>query len=82
MNVKQKVVLVVIAVLVVGMLFYPPFYQDLRGAEGRGITIAHYGPLFGELSGRLDFWWLLAQWITVGIVGAIAYVACWKNCSQ
>ena len=74
MNTRQKGVLVVVAILIVGMLLYPPFYQDVRTGSGAGTTLSHYGSLFGDLMGRLDFWWLLAQWLAVGIVGAIVYV--------
>jgi len=76
MNTKQRVILIAVAVVIVAMLLYPPFYgvhhpraEEIGGASYLGVI---YDWLFTG-SGRVETTLLFAQWIAVGIVGAIAF---------
>lgn len=74
MNEKQKKVLITIAVVVLAMLIYPPYIQQIGGASSTA-TISGYAFIF-----ELPFWatihvsTLLIQWVGVLIVGGIAFL--------
>ena len=72
MNAKQRRVLIAVATVVVGMLLYPPHYYPRDSVRG-WVTHA-YDWLLGGGQGRVEVELLFAQWIAVGIVGAIAYL--------
>ena len=70
MNDKQKTLLQVIAVIVVGMLLYPPF--NIIGQNGIRVS-AGYNWLFAPDRAVVDVGMLLAQWAGVLVVGALIY---------
>lgn len=70
MNERQKKVLIVVAVIVFGLLLYPPRQNSLGG-------YAHttYGLIWdASLLSTVDAGLLITQWIGVLIVGGIAYL--------
>ena len=73
MNEKQKIVLIIVAVIVLAMLLYPPFHIIVSegGVLGRG-----YGWIFNPPHHRavVNTGLLLTQWIGMLIVGIIAYL--------
>jgi hypothetical protein len=74
MNAKQRRILISAAAVVVAMLIYPPFNVAGRvgGESFRGL---HYGWIFDSPGGGyVDVGLLFAQWVAVGLVGAIAFV--------
>jgi len=79
MNVKQRRILIAIAVLIAGMMLYPPFYYPREGASnGVGTPVRHgYDWLInGSEFGRVEVDLLLTQFLVVGVIGLIAYVLC------
>jgi len=72
MNEKQKIVLVIVAVVVLAMLLYPPFHivRDI-GVGGWGYSWIFNPPHFRA---TVNTGLLLTQWIGVLIVGIIAYL--------
>jgi hypothetical protein len=83
MNEKQKIVLVIVAVTVLAMLIFPPFYAKFPGGEvfnvGYGL-IVDPPPALGESRPETSEWahvnigLLITQWVGVLIAGAIAYI--------
>ena len=82
MNKKQKTVLIVVAVVVIAMLIFPPFQGKLpTGAvQSFGYSLIFDAPTLEfyrggrvELTGTVDIALLLTQWLGVLIVGAIAF---------
>lgn len=69
MNIRQRRVLIAVAIAILAMLLYPPFYLAVN-------RVSTYDWLFGFSQGRVNVELLFAQWIAVGIVGAIAYFLC------
>ena len=71
MNKNQKILLIVVAIVLVAMLLYPPF-EYKRFSGGIGIT---YTFLFTEFSGRrtVDIPLLLVQMLVVAIVSGIGW---------
>jgi hypothetical protein len=68
MNQNQKVVLIAVAVIVAGMLLYPPFEWVEGGSRG-------FYPIYdAPLSSSIDVAQLVVQWIGVLIVGMIAWI--------
>ena len=79
MNAKQRRVLIVVAICVVGMMLYPPFYFPAQPemSNGPAVPLTHdYHWLFGWDGGRVDVPLLLVQFLALGVVGAIAFVLC------
>lgn len=71
MNEKQKIILITVAAIVLGMLLYPPFQR--KGSEGR-VFGAGYSWLFNPPGyATVDVATLVTQWLGVLIVGGIAY---------
>jgi hypothetical protein len=71
MNEKQKNVLIVVGVVILGMLLYAPYHY--KGAEGV-VVGAGYKWIFSDTDrAMIDVGVLLTQWIGVLIIGAIAY---------
>lgn len=78
-NAWQRRVLIIVAVAITAMMSYPPYYfaRDPETSVSRGTPASHaYGWLFGGHFGRVDVELLLAQFLAVGVVGAIAFVLC------
>jgi len=86
-NNKQKVVLVAVIVLVVGMLLHPPFhYRYSNGrVENLGYAWLFDPPIVGDritniftqtptYTGTVDIVLLLVQWLGVLVVGAAAFL--------
>jgi hypothetical protein len=74
MNARQRCILIAAAVVVALMLLMPPFNVDVDMFGSRPILRLAYHMIFnGPQGGTVDVMLLLAQWIAVGIVGAIAY---------
>jgi hypothetical protein len=77
-NVKQRRILIAVAAVVVVMMLYPPFNITISPGylEAGGSTYASYYYFLGSPpgNGRVDVALLLAQWIAVGIVAAIAFL--------
>jgi len=73
-NEKQKKVLITIAVVVMAMLIYPPYIEQLGGATSTATT-SGYAFIF-ELPFRATIHapTLLIQWVGVLIVGGIAFL--------
>jgi len=71
MNKVQKNVLVVVAIIVFGMLLFPPFQSIWSEGRvyGRGYNFIFNPPL----NATVDVGTLLVQWIGVLIVGGIAF---------
>ena len=77
MNTKQRVILIAVAVVIVAMLLYPPFYgvHNQRAEElGGGSYLGLYYSWLFDGTGRVETSLLFAQWIAVGVIGAIAFV--------
>ena len=72
MNDRQKSVLIVAAIVVLGMLLYPPFH--IIWTEGRVIGSGYRWIFNPPEYATVDTGLLLTQWIAVLIVGAIAYL--------
>lgn len=70
MNTRQRRILIAVAVMIVGMMLYPPFYYP-RPRVSHG-----YDWLLGHGEGRIEVELLLVQFLVVGVIGAIAYVLC------
>jgi len=73
MNDKQKKVLIAVAVIVLAMLLYPPYIQQIGGANSIATT-SGYAFIF-ELPFRstIHIATLLIQWVGILIVGGIAF---------
>lgn len=75
MNTRQRRILIAVAVMIAGMMLYPPFYYPRD--PGRGEPVSHgYDWLLGHGTGRVEVELLLVQFLVVGVIGAIAYVLC------
>ena len=72
MNEKQKNALIVVAVIIAGMLLYPPFHRVYLNGK---ITGRRYDWLFDPLwsGATVDIATLLVQWVGVLIVGGIVF---------
>jgi len=70
-NQTQKNVLIALAVIITGMLLYPPFHR----VYANGITIgARYNWLFdAPHQATVDIGTLLVQWLGVLIIGGIIF---------
>jgi hypothetical protein len=71
MNDKQKEVMGVVALIVVGMLVYPPYYYEF-GVGGSRMAQFGYNWII-HVGGSLDAATLFMQWIGVLIAGGIAF---------
>lgn len=75
MNTRQRRILIAVAVMIAGMMLYPPFYYPRD--PGRSEPVSHgYDWLLGHGAGRIEVELLLVQFLVVGVIGAIAYVLC------
>lgn len=76
MNTKQRRILIVVAVFVVAMMLFPPFNisrsSDLVAGSWTQSPV-YYFLIDPPGDARVNVALLLAQWIAVGIVGAIAF---------
>ena len=80
MNEKQKTVLIVVAIAVLAMLIFPPFYAKFPGGEvfnvGYGLIVdppqgeRNFGPEWVHVNIGL----LITQWLGVLVAGGIAFV--------
>ena len=80
MNTRQRRILIAAAIVVVIMLLFPPFNITITSQYWLASTdlggLAYSFLADPPKGGRVDVALLLAQWIAVGIVGAIAYFIC------
>lgn len=67
MNDNQKRVLIVVAVIIFGLLLYPPWRHE--GA----VAYTTYGWIWGNHMATVDAGLLISQWIGVLIIGGIIY---------
>jgi hypothetical protein len=72
-NVKQRKVLATLAVVILGMMFIPPFYQPPVPGYAQHIN---YGFLFGSMQGRVEIGLLCMQFLTAFVVSMITFVLC------
>lgn len=71
MNKLQRKVLIFVAILIAGMLFYPPYKMQ---GEIREVCCWYNWIFEAQLYKTVDIAMLLAQWLGVLIVGGIAYL--------
>ena len=70
MNEKQKKVLITIAVVVLAMLIYPPYIEQLGRTTISGYAFIFELPFRATISAST----LLIQWLGVLIVGGITFL--------
>ena len=72
MNEKQKYTLIAVAVIIAGMLLYPPFHRLYSSGRTSGLG---YDWLFDARwsNATVDIATLLIQWLGVLIVGGIVF---------
>ena len=71
MNQNQRIVAVAVAILLMGMLLYPPFHLVVdRGTFNRGYNFIFDPP---EGTATINIVQVLLQMIVVGVVGGIAW---------
>ena len=80
MNTRRRRVLIVVAVLFVGMMLYPPLsvegIPNVIGSRNPGFTHI-YGWLFtGNIFATVELGLLFTQFFVVGVVGVIAFILC------
>lgn len=75
MNTRQRRILIAMAVIIAGMMIYPPFYYP-RDDFINHVVRHGYDWLLGDGQGRVEVDLLLAQFVAVGIIGLIAYHLC------
>ena len=80
MNINQRRVLLIVALLVVGMLLYPPLLiegiPNVMGSRNPGYTRS-YGWLLSYFdSAMVHLSLLFTQFFVVAVVGAIAWLLC------
>jgi hypothetical protein len=70
MNRRQRLILIMMAVIIAGMMLYPPYIYlaDDFIPQRHG-----YDSLLGRGAGNVDVWLLLAQFVAVGFIGFLAY---------
>lgn len=74
MNKKQKIALIAITVVILGMLLYPPFHWIGKGGEvgSAGYSWISDPPRsMGGFLAKVDIGLLLTQWLAVLIAGGI-----------
>jgi len=71
MNEKQKKILKIVAFAMIGMLLFPPFYEDWgqHGGKSLGYNLALSPPKDGSIDKEM----LLIQLLVVSAVGGIAF---------
>jgi len=74
MNLRQKRILIAAAVVIAGMMLYPPFYYPRDALSG--VARHGYDWLLGSGLGRVEVDLLFAQFVAVGVIGRIAYLLC------
>lgn len=72
MNEMQRKVLIVVAILVVAMLLYPPY--SMQNEWGSKVQIGYTWLFEGYAYSSVDVAMLFTQWIGVLIVGGIAFL--------
>ncbi len=74
MNIRQRQVLIAVAIIVAVMLLFPPyhvFHQSARALVGSKLL---WGWLFSLPRGsQVEVGLLFAQWAAVSVIGTIAY---------
>lgn len=70
MNSKQKSILIIVAIVVLAMLIYPPYIQQIGGYTWSGYALIFNLPSMSVVNTTT----LLIQWVGVLIAGGIAYV--------
>lgn len=73
MNTRQRCILFAVAVIIAGMMLFPPFYKPPVSGYAQHIE---YGFLLGSTQGRVELGLLLTQFLAAAVVGAIAFVLC------
>ena len=75
MNIRQRQVLIAVAIIVAVMLLFPPYHvlhKTTRALVGSKLL---WGWLFSlPRGGQVDVGLLFAQWAAVSVVGAITYL--------
>lgn len=73
MNKHQKQVLILCAVILLGMLLFPPFQAQVQGTVfNLGYHYLAEPPRRGSVPASVDVQMLLVQWVGVALLGAIA----------
>lgn len=72
-NVRQRRVLAILAVVILGMMLIPPFYKHPVPGYAQHIE---YGFLLGSTQGRVEIGLLCMQFLTAFVVGMIAFMLC------
>ncbi len=79
MNTRQRRVLIAVAVIITGMMLYPPLriegIPNVIGSRNPGFTHG-YGWLGNDVFATVELGLLFTQFFVVGIVGAISYFLC------
>ena len=77
---NEKTVLILGAAVIVLMIVFPPFYIEIRGRTNNlGYSFILDPPSFGGWSGRIDALVLVAQFVGVGVVTALLWLAVRKK---
>ena len=71
MNTRQRRILIAVAIVIAGMMLYPPFYYP---RDGNNAVRHGYDWLLGDGWGRVEVDLLLVQFLAVGVTGVIAYI--------
>ena len=74
-NTHQRFILIVVAVVMAGMMLYPPYYYP-RDPDLRQPTSHGYDWLLSNGLGRVEVDLLLDQFLIVAVIGLIAYFLC------
>ncbi len=73
MNKNQKIVVIVVGTVLLGMLVYPPFHLDIqKGTFNQGFGFIFDPPGYSGQA-TINIVQLLVQEIIVGIIGGLAY---------
>ncbi len=74
-NTKQRAILIALAVVIVGILLYPPWAAT--GSDGSKMALGYHAIWWQIPDGyaaSIDIALLLTQWAAVAVVGAVAFV--------
>lgn len=77
MNIKQRWVLIAVAVLVIATFFFPPVVIPIANTSFQYLKYKFLLSLDSPFSyGTVNVQLLLAEWIAICILGGIGYILC------
>jgi NADPH:quinone reductase-like Zn-dependent oxidoreductase len=74
MNINQRIVIIVVGIVLLGMLAYPPFHLDIqKGTFNRGFSFIFDPPGGDSYTATINVIQLLVQEIIIGTVGGLGW---------